>query len=385
MTKRNSYSLASHVELVKSGSHFFEKANHIIHNSKKTIHLQTYIFADDSTGLETIRHLAAAVKRGVDVYLLVDAFGSHELKKHTINTIKESGITFRAYSPLIAGYKIKFGRRLHHKILLSDEKEALIGGINFDNNYHLTGKDSPWLDFAVFVTGDICHEISKMCHRLWSSKGYFRIRKRMVVVHKDSQKDLHHIHVKLDQNDWLYGKRGISRSLNYSIRHAHSSVTIMASYFLPGMKMRMSLRSASKRKVKVKIILPGISDIKLVQFAMEYWYAWLLRNNIELYEWDKTVLHGKLMEVDNDWVSIGSYNINHLSHFSSIETNLEVKDVNFSKKVKLELAEVMEQCTKITTTDYNKRRNKFHKFLYWSSFQIVRFLFSLQFAILSKE
>jgi len=385
MSKNNPYSHASHVELLKSGNDFFEKAYQIIDKSKHKIHFQTYIFSDDETGLEAIKHLAEAVKRGVQVYLLVDAFGSHELKLKTIQTILDSGIKFRKYSPLISGYHIRFGRRLHHKVLLCDNKEAIIGGINFDNNYHLHGKDSPWLDYAVMVTGNICDEIAIMCERLWSGKGYFHRTKKTESSQMDVEKAKNHIKVKLQQNDWLYRKKGISTSLIKSIRQAESSVIIVASYFLPGTRMMNALKNASKRDVKVKIILPGLSDVKLVKNAMSYWYAWMLRNNIELYEWNKTILHGKLMLVDNDWASIGSYNINHLSHFSSIETNLEIKDVHFHNKVEMELEDVMKHCKKVTTIINRKRAKPLEMFLWWSSFHFVRFLFLLQFKILSKE
>jgi cardiolipin synthase A/B len=135
----------------------------------------------------------------------------------------------------------------------------------------------------------------------------------------------------------------------------------------------------------VKIILPGVSDVKLVKNAMSYWYAWMLRNNIELFEWDKTILHAKLIAVDNDLVSIGSYNINHLSHFSSIETNLEVKDESFCSKVKFELEGVMNHSRRVTPDINKKRGNPFEMFIWWSSFRVVRFLFYLQFKILSKE
>lgn|SRR6185312_10169550 len=380
--KKKSWNIASSAELVKSGSDFFNRAYELIRASKRSIHLQTYIFADDSTGIETIKYLSDAVKRGVEVYLLVDAFGSHELSTHTIKAIKDGGINFRTYSPLISGYHLRFGRRLHHKILVCDEEQAIIGGINIDNNYHLEGRFTPWLDYAIYVTGPVCEEITIMCKRLWTGKGYFRRKKIDTSVNHITN---HFIPIKLDQNDWLYRKKGVSRGLNNAVRHAHSSVTIMASYFIPGRKMRKSLKSAAKRNVKIKIILPGISDVKLVQNAIAYWYAWLLRNNIELYEWNKTILHGKLMVVDNNWVSIGSYNINHLSHFSSIETNLEVKEETFCNTVKTELESVISNCA-IITTDYNRKRlSAFEKFIYWSSFQTVRFLFSLQFAILSKE
>ncbi len=294
------------------------------------------------------------------------------------------GFTLECTHHFFTGIKIRFGRRLHHKILIGDEKEALIGGINIDDKYHQKSKDSPWLDYAVFVTGTICGEISVMCERLWSGKGYFR-RKKKNIFHQDSLNNRHQISVKLQQNDWLYGRKGISRSINNSIRHAQSSITLIESYFLPGGRTRKSLKNASKRNVKIKIILPGISDVKLVKYATSYWYAWLLRNNMEIYEWDKTILHGKLIKVDDDWVSIGSYNINHLSHFSSIETNLEIKDAGFSRKVKLELDDVMSNCKRITSVDNMKRANPLQMFLWWSSFQFVRFMFSLQFAILSKE
>ena len=385
MKKTPSYNLASHVELLKSGNDFFEKAYEIIRKSKHNIHLQTYIFADDSTGQEAINHLTEAVKRKVEVHLLVDAFGSHELKSGTIEIIKKSGIHFRTFSPLLTGKGIRFGRRLHHKILISDGKEAIIGGINFDDNYHLKGKDSPWLDYAVYVSGNIGDDISTMCERLWLGKGYFRGRKNTIKAKPDSHGSHQHIHVKLQQNDWLYRKRGISTGLIKSIRGAKSSVTIVASYFLPGNRMRTAIKNASKRNVKVKIILPGVGDVKLVKYAISYWYAWLLRNNIELYEWNKTILHGKLMVVDNDWASIGSYNINHLSHFSSIETNLEVKDKEFCSKIKAELEDVMNHCKRITPKVNKKRANPFEMFLWWSSFKFVRFLFLLQFKILSKE
>jgi len=381
--KKKSWNIASSTELVKSGADFFNRAYELISNSRHTIYFQTYIFADDSTGMETLKHLSEAVKKGIQVYLLVDAFGSHELRPHTIKAIKDSGIHFRTYSPLISGYRLRFGRRLHHKILVCDEEKAIIGGINIDNNYHLEGRFTPWLDYAIYVTGPVCEEITIMCKRLWTGKGYFR-RKKIDAASINHLAN-HFIPVKLDQNDWLYRKKGVSRGLNNAVRHAHSSVTIMASYFIPGRKMRKSLQRAAKRNVKIKIILPGVSDIKLVQNAIEYWYPWLLRNNIELYEWNKTILHGKLMTVDHDWVSIGSYNINHLSHFSSIETNLEVKDETFCTIVKTELENVMNNCAIITTAANKKRLSTFEKFVYWSSFQTVRFLFSLQFAILSKE
>jgi cardiolipin synthase A/B len=379
--KGKPYSSATQAELVKSGTDFFRRAAELIHKATQKIQLQTYILSDDETGREIIHGLIAASARGVEVYVLADAFGSHELKRETIELLGQKGIHFRTYSPLFVHYKLRFGRRFHHKILVTDRSEALIGGINMDNHYHLPGKDSPWLDYAVYLNGEVCTEVDTMCTRLWSKKGYFRITK------KDSNKvgNKHLIQVRLEQNDWLYRKRGVSSGLINAVRKAEDSVTIVASYFLPGSRMRSALKNAAKRGVHITLILPGISDVELVKNAMSYWYAWLLRNHIELYEWNETILHGKLMAVDTDWVSIGSYNINHLSHFSSIETNVEIKNVTFSRQVREELNEIKNKCYKVTPDENRKRANPMQMFIWWSSFKLVRFLFWLQFRILSKE
>ncbi|HXB10522.1 MAG TPA: phospholipase D-like domain-containing protein, partial [Bacteroidia bacterium] len=114
-------------------------------------------------------------------------------------------------------------------------------------------------------------------------------------------------------------------------------------------------------------------------------YAWMLRNHFEIYEWDKTILHGKLTYVDNDWVSVGSYNINHLSDYASIETNVDVHDAAFSSTVRAELDDIIKNSTPVTSSDYHHKMNLFQQFTCWLSFHIVRILFGLQFALLAKE
>jgi cardiolipin synthase len=116
-----------------------------------------------------------------------------------------------------------------------------------------------------------------------------------------------------------------------------------------------------------------------------YLYAWLLRNNIEIYEWNNTILHGKVNLVDNKWASIGSYNINHLSRFSSVETNIEVFDTAFCNTVKNELDTVISKCSKVTYSDYLQKMTLWQKFTCWCAFYFTRFLFRLEFAVLSKE
>ena len=382
---RQNFSHATELVLVKSGDDFFKRALEIIERSERTLHFQTYIYVNDSTGKLITDALIKAVKRGVKVFLLVDAFGSNDLDAYAIEEITKNGINFRKFSPLFYNYTIRFGRRLHHKIILGDETEALIGGINVEDKYRIEGPETPWLDYAVYVKGSVCLDIKNICESLWKGRGSRARRKKILNSLSLSNLDSDTIPVKVSQNDWIRRKNRISQGLRNSLRHSHISATLMASYFLPGNNARKLLRKATERNVKVRVILPGISDVNLAKKATTYLYAWMFRHNIEIYEWNNTILHGKVNIVDDKWTSIGSYNINHLSHYSSVETNIEVFEASFCKVVKTELEEVLSKCHKVTYSEYLEKMNTWQQFTCWCAFYFTRFLFSLEYALLSNE
>lgn len=132
----------------------------------------------------------------------------------------------------------------------------------------------------------------------------------------------------------------------------------MCSYFLPGRLFRKRLSQAVKRGVKVKVILAGPSDVMMAKNAERYLYEWLLKNNIEIYEYQKTVLHAKVAEYDNLWSTIGSYNVNNISAYASLELNLEIRNNEFSKKVENELEQIIAgECKPITKENYSSSTN----------------------------
>ena len=203
---RHSLLDAEQVTLVKSGEDYFTWVIDIINRSQHKLHLQTYIFIDDETGKAVIEALQKAVARGVKVFLLVDAFGSFAMSNEGIAAIKKSGIQFRTFSPLFVRRRIHFGRRLHHKILVADQSEALIGGINIEDKYHFKKNDNtPWLDYAVYITGPVCQHIDGMCEHLWKGK-FYRERRKAHSPIINAQEKKAGIHLKIRQNDWANKK-----------------------------------------------------------------------------------------------------------------------------------------------------------------------------------
>jgi cardiolipin synthase len=171
-------------------------------------------------------------------------------------------------------------------------------------------------------------------------------------------------------------KNQVSKTYIEMLGNAKSHITILCSYFLPGKTIRRLLSNASRRGVKIKVITAGRSDVMTAKHAERWLYDWLLRNKIELYEYQKNILHGKIAVCDSAWMTAGSYNINNISAYASIELNLDVKNAFFSIQVEDILEKIItEDCIAINEKDDS--RNIFIQFQRWLSYQFIRMIFYL--------
>lgn len=152
----------------------------------------------------------------------------------------------------------------------------------------------------------------------------------------------------------------------------------MSSYFLPGRTYRKLLSRASARGVKIKIILAGKSDVMLSKNAERYLYDWLLRKNIEIYEYQRTVLHAKMSVADEQMVTIGSFNVNNISAYASLELNLDVKSPAFGGYIRDVMNNIIiKDCQQITRENYISSRNFFRRFWQKTSYMVVNWLLTL--------
>ena len=152
----------------------------------------------------------------------------------------------------------------------------------------------------------------------------------------------------------------------------------MCSYFLPGRILRTRLAKAAKRGVKVRLILAGPSDVKLAKYAERYLYDLMLKNGFEIYEYQPTVLHAKMMVVDNHWVTIGSYNVNNVSAYASVELNLDVRNKPFASSVQQMMDTIIKNdCVRVTNKNFISNTGFLKRFLQKSAYEIVRVIINL--------
>jgi cardiolipin synthase len=363
----DSFSVPKNLELVHSGEDYFARLEAIISQAQFQIHMQMYLFENDTTGKSIVTALKEAALRKVEIYVLLDGLGSLSFPAEVIKEMKYSGVNIRFFAPLFSTYTFYLGRRLHRKVIVADAKVALVGGINIADKYRGSATQKPWLDYAVQLNGEIAKPLQKLCHDIYFKKNHFKNKQIKSAFH--IQEDTS---VRILQNDWLKGKNEICDGYIKSIRNAKKEIIIVGSYFLPGIRIIRALKKASKNKVIIKLILSGKSDLPLTRRATCFLYGKLLHYNIELYEWNESILHGKVAVVDGNWSTIGSFNLNNLSSYGSLEMNVEVLSSSFSAVFQEHLNEIILQCQRITLESLKTKTTIMTKFINLVSYAITR-------------
>ncbi len=356
------YTTRNKVKLIRSGKQYFDLLLQLINTTQKNIHLQFYIFLEDETGNAVMEALKTASRRGVSVFLHLDAYASQQLPKHCVNDMREAGVNVKWFEPMLKSKHFYFGRRLHHKVVVADGLYSLVGGMNVCNRYNDTPGEPAWLDMALYCEGEASLVVENICIQMWSNK------KNLPAIQSEPVKQFEEqTPVRVRRNDWVKRKSEIWKSYLDMFSNAEKSITIMCSYFLPGRLFRIKLSQAVKKGVKIKVILAGTSDVMMAKHAERYLYDWLLKNNIEIYEYQETVLHAKVAVSDGNWVTVGSYNVNNISAYASLELNMEVKEKPFALLMQNELENIISlHCKQITKENYASSTHFFRRL--WQRF-----------------
>lgn len=348
------------VRLISGGKPFFDTLHAMIAGAQHTLYFQFYIFLDDDTGNEVVHALCAAAQRGVTVYLQLDGYASQSLHRKTIQHLREQGVRVKWFEPFWRSRRFYFGRRLHHKVAVADGSYALVGGLNICDRYNDLPDDPAWLDMAIYTEGEAAHSLESGCIELWGNrKETIPTPEKTWYAFAESIPSHERVLARVIRNDWVKRRKEIWGAYLYQFNHVEKELTIMCSYFLPGRIFRRKLAQASKRGVRIRVVLAGVSDVMIAKHAERYLYRWLLENNIEVYEYQRTVLHAKVAVADGKWVTVGSYNVNNISAYASLEVNLEVENEKFAKETKQVLDEIiLKDCQQITLENYESHTGR---------------------------
>lgn len=329
------------IALLEGGAQYFPELIAALDTARHGIHLESYIFEPDETGLAVIDALIRAARRGVRVKLLLDGFGCRGFPPEQAGRLRAAGVALMFFRPELRLFRLRRHRlrRLHRKLAVIDASIAFIGGINIiDDGNTLPGAGRRH-DYAVRVEGPLLADIYPAVRRLWLLVRWSVIGRRPrrwpalpVATQAAGTQEAEFL-----QRDNIRHRREIEDAYLQAIRAARQEILIANAYFLPGRRFRQALVDAAARGVRVVLILQGRTDHPWFQLVERALYRYFLENRIEICEFHASELHAKAAVVDGEWATVGSSNIDPFSLLLAREANIVVYDRAFAGKLRASL------------------------------------------------
>jgi cardiolipin synthase len=353
---RGKFSTATNIQLLWKGDESFKTIFDAIKSAEELICLEFYIFRNDETGTELSELLKQKSREGIKVYLLYDHFGSFGTPRSFWKDMKKAGIKIRASRPFKWTSPFNYVHRDHKKLIVIDSQLAFTGGLNIANEYsgfHLRLKGRSWRDTGIMLKGPIVGELFNIFKKSWYLWGGEPITisnfKFQILNFKEAIPAIP-IFVASAR-----GRRRMRRLLYYSINHSQKNISLATAYFTPSRRMVETLEGAVKRGVKVRLLVPGISDVPAASYAGKAFFSRLLKAGVEIYNYMGEILHAKTYIFDDCWSIIGSTNLDFQSLRYNDEGNVGILDVDFVSKINKIFEEDLKYSIKIELAEWHKR------------------------------
>jgi len=355
---KHKFSFATHVQLLWRRKESFRTILDAVSRAEKFICLQFYIFRNDETGTALSQLLKQKNREGVKVYILYDHFGSLGTPRSFWKDMKKVGIEIRASRPFKWTAPFNYVHRDHRKLIVIDSKRAFTGGLNIANEYsgfHLRRRSRGWRDTGILVEGPIVNELFDTFKKSWATWGGGRI------LFKEADEKTPH---KITGNKipalpiFVYSRKGRKRMrdlLRYSIDHAQNSILLTTAYFIPSRRLVERLEEAVMRGVKVRLLVPGKSDVPAASYAGRAFFSRLLKAGVEIYTYLGEMLHAKTYLFDEYWNIIGSTNLDYQSLMYNDEGNIGILDLFFGSKMAGIFEEDLKNSARIDQETWSKR------------------------------
>ncbi len=308
---------------------FFNTLIEDINQAESSVYLETYIFDMDNLGERIVSALIAAQKRGLTIKVIVDGIGSMDNIDGLIQTFDQHDITLKVFHPLpwdFTAYRkaLKKGgffgqflyfishmnQRNHRKLCIIDKKIAWTGSFNISASHlAIENGGKGWKDHGLRVTGENVATLANEFSLLWFRRRDRNLRKQQLPFILSSLN--------------LLKRKHKEKRIIQAIHNAKHRIWIANAYFAPHPSIISALKKTKNRGVDVCILVGEKSDISFFPAFSRSFFADLVKHNIKIFEWSRSVLHSKILLID-DYCYSGSSNLNSRSHYHDLELDILV-------------------------------------------------------------
>jgi cardiolipin synthase len=336
--------------------------------ARSRVWLESYILLNDAAGQAIAGALEERARAGLDVRVMVDAIGSQTTPWSFFRSLERAGVRvhiFHSFWEVLwsLSWLRMINRRNHRKLLVIDDTIAYFGGMNIAEPVHVTASEKPakmpassgWRDVHVRLTGPQQSEIAESYERSWRLAHGEEIKRRTRAYRLGVLAPGAESIQFFDSGPGLKHTRA-GRIIARLFKGARHTLTLSMAYFLPVGRVMRALLQAHRRGVFVRVVVPGESDVPIVQFASRWLYTKLLRRRFHIYERQYNMLHSKVMVIDDQWCVVGSCNLDARSLWINLEFLAVIHSRKFAQALNAIIAHEMERSRRITLRDCYERR-----------------------------
>lgn len=317
--------------LFGAGDEFFADVLKSIDAARVTVDFESYIFEPDALGERVIEAFCRAAARGVKVRVIVDAIGSPSWRVRYAERLAAAGVRCKIYHEnsfgrylersevrghrTIAWFLRRLNQRNHRKVVLVDEEYAWLGSMNV-SKVHLRSEsgDKAWRDTAVRVSGAGVAILQRSFDYIWADRRERRRAGR--ALNRDARPEGACVRVNVTRTL----RRAVYEDLQNVLESAERRIWVRSAYFVPHGAVLRALRRSARRGLDVRVLVPSRSDVVFMPWVAIALYRNLLRSGVRIFEYQPSMLHAKNLVVD-DWMTVGSSNLNHRSIFHDLESD----------------------------------------------------------------
>lgn len=315
--------------------------------------LEFYIFRNDETGTELAELLKQKAAEGVRVCLLYDHFGSLATPLEFWKGLQQAGVEVRASHPFKWTSPLHYVHRDHTKLIIVDGKAAFTGGLNIANEYrgrHPLRRQRGWRDTGILLEGPVASRLLDRFRMTWAVwKG------REIPACSSVASFPEDIPVLPVFTNSARSRRWMRRLLYYSINHATGHICLTTAYFTPSRRMVEVLGNAVDRGVRVRLLLPGASDISSAHYAGRAFFSRLLKAGVRIFTYQGEILHAKTAVFDSTWSLVGSANLDFQSLRRNDEGNVGIAGREFGSQMSALFEEDLKTATELTMDSWQTR------------------------------
>lgn len=312
--------------LLEAADQYFERLIQAIDDAQSYILLEMYLVESGIVAGRFIDAFVRAARRGLSVRVVLDGFGSLGLLQTDRRRLIDAGVEVRVYNVVHLRKRLHNFLRDHRKLMLVDGRVAFVGGIGLTDEFGVTGPAGwPWRDLVVEIKGPVVSDWQRAFARTWRRSGGELALPQPPVDPLPGEGARGRVVL-----SEAWHRSELANAVAQRITGANKRAWIMSAYFVPSRRFRKALRRAARRGVDVRLLVPGpLTDHPWVRQAARRFYGKLLRNGVRIFEFQPRVLHGK-MSICDDWVSVGSSNLDRWSFKWNLEANQEIDNAAFA-------------------------------------------------------